>query len=121
MASIYSRGKILYLGWYEETLAGERIHRSETLKLKDTRENRKLAKLYKKKKENMLLFSNNKVQRAITISQAYQKFIETKREKAAATRVYYNSALRLLLKNYGKENVGKISSDHIKGIEKGTI
>jgi len=116
MASIYSKRKILYLSWYEELLSGERIHRNHSLKLKDTRENRKLAKLIKKKKENMLLFSFNKVQREITVSEAYKQFIETKNEKAKATIKYYEHALRLLVKDYGNVSVSNISSEEIKEI-----
>ncbi len=116
MASIYSKRKILYLGWYEELLSGERIHRSRSLKLKDTRENRKTANLIKKQKENMLLFSTNKVQRKITINEAFKKFIETKKSNASKTRMFYCDSLRILNREYGNVDVNKIGKDEINKI-----
>ncbi len=118
MASIYSKRKVLYLGWYEELLTGKRVHRSISLKLKDTRENRKLANLIKKKKENILLFSNLKMQREITVSEAYPLFMETKKDKAANTIQYYKNSLRQLLHKYGDFHVRNIGRGEIKEIEK---
>ena len=116
MASIYSKRKILYIGWVEELLSGEKVHRSRSLKLKDTRENRKVAKMLKLQKENSLAFSYNKVQQDITVTEAYQEFMETKSENAKATIEYYEYSLRLLVKDYGNVFVSRLGSKEIKKI-----
>jgi len=118
MASIYSKRKILYMSWYEQLLSGERIRKRESLQLKDTRENRKLANAIKKRKENKILFSHTKVRRDITIDEAYKIFIETKKEKAKSTIEYYEYALRLLVQDYGKIKANYIGSDEINEIVK---
>ncbi len=118
MASIYSKRKVLYLGWYEELLTGKRVHRSISLKLKDTRENRKLANLIKKQKEHSLLFTKHELPIEIKIKDAYEKFIETKERKAKKTKEYYEQSNKKLKEEYGEVKVYKITEKEIEKIEK---
>lgn len=119
MASIYAKRNILYIGWIEELINGDKIHRNRSLKLKDTRENRKVAKLLKLQKENSLAFSHNKIQHGITIDKAFTKFMETKKKNAEKTKLFYHDSLRILKRDYGNVNVSKIGKNEInKVVEK---
>ncbi|MEN8193928.1 MAG: site-specific integrase [Bacteroidota bacterium] len=119
MASIYQKGGILYLSWYDEDISGERIRRRESLKLKDTRENRKIANLIKKQKEHTLLFSLHELKKEITVNDAYDEFIETKKKLAEKTKEYYEQSIRSLKEKYGNAKVDKITNKEINNVIEG--
>lgn len=78
MATIYSKRKILYIGWLERDSRGKLIKRAESLRLKDTRENRRLARQVKKEKELELSRPQVIKSRYFFLNDAWNEFISYK-------------------------------------------
>ena len=76
MASIFSKRGFLWLGWYELDHKGNKIHPQVNLNLKDTKQNRKAAELFKQQKEIELRTERHKYIGRVLTSEAILRFID---------------------------------------------
>ncbi|MBK7106672.1 MAG: tyrosine-type recombinase/integrase [Ignavibacteriae bacterium] len=116
MASIYSRGGILWLGWLEYQ-DDKRVHAQESLKLRDTKLNRKIANEIKKNKEYELKNTQIYYIGKVKVKTAIDRFLETKNKKKKNTYDIYDYSLKKLsgynekyLNDIGKNDIDKIIS-----------
>ncbi len=99
MAGIVSRRGMLYINyWVTDSLTGQKKRISRSLGLKDSKENRRIAKLIKTEKEAELLRPNNYViTYANTLKSAFAEFLHSKNNSAKKTIVMYRLAYEKLL------------------------
>lgn len=119
MASIYSKRGILYLTYYIEDEYGRKKQKTFSLNLKDTRENRKLAKKIKTEKEAELIKPNRRIiQHTLTLGAAFKLFMKTKESTAYSTRKNYKltyAHLKAIISE--KTLVHKIRKEEIQRFE----
>lgn len=112
MASIFSKKGVLYLGYYLEDDYGRKKHVQFSLKLKDNRENRKIAKNIKMEKEAELIKPNKKVlQHTLSLEKAFKLFMKVKETTAYSTkknyRLTYNHLVSLISAKTAVSKIGK--------------
>jgi len=120
MASIYSKKGILYLKYYEEDEYGQRRNVQYSLHLKDTRENRKLARKIKTELEGELIKPNYRyLQHTITLSHAIKLFMKSKESTSKSTKRLYRTMFTHLTDVIPvKTTVNKIKKEDILRFEK---
>ena len=95
MASIFAKRGDLHLSYFITDFRGERHRKTENLKLKDTRNNRRIALRIKEDKEFEL---NRPVQKLLkhrlTLGEGERLFLVYKKEAAEKTKVNYSSMFR---------------------------
>jgi len=82
MASIFSKRGFLWLGWYEVDSNGKKIHPQINLQLKDTKQNRKAAELFRQQKEYELNFKSTTFVRKIELEEAIQDLLKKYENKS---------------------------------------
>jgi len=115
MASVYSKGGVLYLTWYENDFGGDRKKRYQSLGLNDTRENKKIAKKIKEEKEFEQSRPNQKILKYRLILDDGIKLFMFKKKTSKTTIKNYNivfSHFRTVVD--GKILISKISKDDIE-------
>ncbi len=116
MAEIYKRNGVI---WITYSVYGKRYR--ESLGLKDTRENRILAKRIKLQKEADILNGLHPLIKKVkkkTLSEAFKDFEKTKENKSDRTREIYRYAFNKLLNFTGDIEVRKVTEDVIDEFEK---
>lgn len=113
MASIFSKRGFLWLGWYEVDSNGNKIHPQINLQLKDTKQNRKAATLFKKQKEIELTLKPSTFIQKITLEEAINNFLISKKHKSKKTISIYAIALEKL-KVLGKKYLKDITERDIQ-------
>jgi len=97
MASIFAKRDVLHLSYFITDYRGEKHRKTESLKLKDTRNNRRIAQKIKEEKEFEL---NRPVQKLLkhrlTLGEGEKLFLVYKKETAERTKVNYRSMFRHL-------------------------
>lgn len=119
MASIFSKRGILYIGYVINEPSGKRKHIQLSLKLKDTRENRKIAKQIKAEKEAELLQPNKlQLKYHLRIDQALELFLKSKNYDSPRTKKNFKLAVNHLKKVIGeKAEVLNVTSSDIDRLE----
>lgn len=119
MATIYSKKGMLYLGYYVLDTSGNKKHIQFSLKLEDSRENRKLAKIIKTEKEAELLKPNPVLMRYnLNLENAFNLFKKSKRDVSRCTILNYDNMYRYLkLIVNPKTHIKDISKHHIQAFE----
>lgn len=109
MASIHPKRGILYLSYYYK---GKRY--VESLGLKDSRENRKIAKEIRLDKERDLTLPLSSIKRYLTVSEAIKSFQRYNFDKADNTKSSYRVVFAYVSKFFGKDQkVSEITSEDI--------
>jgi integrase len=91
MASIYSKRGILYIKYYIDDISGNRKCVQHSLKIKDTRENRKIAKLIQKEKELELMKPRHQgIKYNLNLEGAFKLFLISKKNVSDKTIYNYN-------------------------------
>jgi len=99
MASIFNKRGILYIGYYVTDVYGKKKHIQHSLKMKDTRENRKIAKLVQREKELELMKPHqNILVHTMNLRAAFKIFLKAKKDTAKNTKINYNSSFNYLTK-----------------------
>ncbi|MEW6508835.1 MAG: tyrosine-type recombinase/integrase [Bacteroidota bacterium] len=116
MAEIYKRNGII---WITYSIYGKRYR--ESLGIKDTRENRILAKKIKLQKEADILNGVHPLIKKIkkkTLIEAFKDFEKTKENKSESTRRIYDYSYKKLLDFTGDIEIRKVTEDVIDEFEK---
>lgn len=119
MASIFAKKGILYLKYYAALNNGKKKSVQISLKIKDTRENRKLAKIVKAEKEAELLKPNKSfLKYNISLASAFKIFINSKTSIAKSTKTSYNLMYKhLIVVINANKLVQNITKDDIQNFE----
>ena len=119
MASIYSKRGVLHLSYFITDYRGGKFRKTESLKLKDTRNNRRIAQKIKEEKEFEL---NRPVQKLLkhrlTLGEGEKLFLIYKKETAEKTRTNYRSTFKHLYEIVPKNTlVNKIGEEDVEKLK----
>jgi len=110
MASIFERNGILYIEYYDKAIrAGKMI----SLKLKDNRENRKIANVVKKKFETDAIPAyklQNKKINTPKFSELFEKYL-TEKDYKKSTSVIYRESERVILEALGDREITEYNGE----------
>lgn len=91
MASIFAKKGTLFLGYYIVDNFGKKKHVQKSLKMNDTRANRKLANLIKREKELELMKPDEPLLKYnLDLKTSFKLFLASKKNTAIKTRYNYN-------------------------------
>ncbi len=119
MASIFAKRDVLHLSYFITDYRGEKHRKTESLKLKDTRNNRRIAQKIKEEKEFELNRPVKKLlKHRLTLGEGEKLFLVYKKEMAERTKVNYRSMFRHLSAVVPKNSlVSKIVEEDIEKLK----
>jgi len=110
MVIIYSKRNILYISWTErDRFTGKMVRLARSLRMKDSKTNRKIAETYKKEKLKELSVNPVVLRHFYRLEDAVEDFLKT---KTGVNRVGYKVALDHLGAYYGDVMVREITDLH---------
>lgn len=119
MASIFAKRGILHLSYFITDYKGDKHRKTENLRLKDTRNNRRLAERVKDEKEFEL---NRPIQKVLkhhlTLEEGERLFLIYKKDTAPNTKVNYRNMFKhfsaIVPKNIPVSKIVKVDVENLK-------